>query len=95
MAAQDANSTRSSSRSTRAPSEPQDDGTAQLQNLANLHAQGVLTPTTSSLAAKAKILGIVLDRTRLACAAGAHGLLHRDAGRAGLLSATGHGTDVR
>ena len=40
-----------------APSEPQDDGTAQLQNLANLHAQGVLTDEEFS-AAKAKILGI-------------------------------------
>ena len=40
-----------------APPEPQDDATAQLQNLANLHAQGVLTDEEFS-AAKAKILGI-------------------------------------
>ena len=37
--------------------EPQDDATAQLQNLANLHAQGVLTDEEFT-AAKAKILGI-------------------------------------
>jgi Short C-terminal domain len=37
--------------------EPQDDATAQLQNLANLHAQGVLTDEEFA-AAKAKILGI-------------------------------------
>jgi hypothetical protein len=41
-----------------APPPPQeDDATAQLQNLANLHAQGVLTDEEFS-AAKAKILGI-------------------------------------
>ena len=40
-----------------APPEPQDDATAQLQNLANLHAQGVLTDEEFA-AAKAKILGI-------------------------------------
>ena len=40
-----------------APSVPQDDGTAQLQNLANLHAQGVLTDEEFA-ASKAKILGI-------------------------------------
>ena len=40
-----------------APPEPQDDATAQLQNLANLHIQGVLTDEEFS-AAKAKILGI-------------------------------------
>jgi hypothetical protein len=39
------------------PPEPQDDATAQLQNLANLHAQGVLTDEEFA-AAKAKILGI-------------------------------------
>ena len=39
-----------------APPEPQDD-TTQLQNLANLHAQGVLTDEEFA-AAKAKILGI-------------------------------------
>ncbi len=36
---------------------PEDDATAQLQNLANLHAQGVLTAEEFA-AAKAKILGI-------------------------------------
>ena len=36
---------------------PEDDATAQLQNLANLHAQGVLTDEEFA-AAKAKILGI-------------------------------------
>jgi len=40
-----------------APPEPQDDATAQLQNLANLHTQGVLTDEEFA-AAKAKILGI-------------------------------------
>ena len=40
-----------------APPEPQDDATAQLQNLANLHAQGVLTDEEFA-ASKAKILGI-------------------------------------
>ena len=39
------------------PPEPQDDATAQLQNLANLHAEGVLTDQEFA-AAKAKILGI-------------------------------------
>jgi Short C-terminal domain len=39
-----------------APPEPED-ATAQLQNLANLHAQGVLTDEEFA-AAKAKILGI-------------------------------------
>jgi membrane protease subunit (stomatin/prohibitin family) len=36
---------------------PEEDATAQLQNLANLHAQGVLTDEEFA-AAKAKILGI-------------------------------------
>jgi hypothetical protein len=36
---------------------PEDDTTAQLQNLANLHAQGVLTDEEFA-ASKAKILGI-------------------------------------
>ena len=36
---------------------PEDDATAQLQNLANLHAQGVLTDEEFA-AAKAKALGI-------------------------------------
>ena len=36
---------------------PEDDATAQLQNLAQLHAQGVLTDEEFA-AAKAKILGI-------------------------------------
>jgi putative oligomerization/nucleic acid binding protein len=36
---------------------PEDDATAQLQNLAQLHAQGVLTDDEFA-AAKAKILGI-------------------------------------
>ena len=36
---------------------PEDDSTAQLQNLAQLHAQGVLTAEEFA-AAKAKILGI-------------------------------------
>ena len=36
---------------------PEDDATAQLQNLANLHAQGVLTDEEFA-ASKAKILGI-------------------------------------
>ena len=42
-----------------APSPPpaEDDATAQLQNLANLHAQGVLTDEEFA-ASKAKILGI-------------------------------------
>ena len=40
-----------------APVEPEDDSMAQLQNLAQLHAQGVLTDEEFS-AAKAKILGI-------------------------------------
>jgi hypothetical protein len=37
--------------------EPEDDSTAQLQNLAKLHTQGVLTDDEFA-AAKAKILGI-------------------------------------
>ena len=37
--------------------EPEDDSTAQLQNLAKLHTQGVLTDEEFA-AAKAKILGI-------------------------------------
>ena len=40
-----------------APPEAEDDATAQLQNLANLHAQGVLTDEEFA-ASKAKILGI-------------------------------------
>jgi membrane protease subunit (stomatin/prohibitin family) len=40
-----------------APPEPEDDATAQLQNLAQLHSQGVLTDEEFA-AAKAKILGI-------------------------------------
>ena len=40
-----------------APPEPEDDATAKLQNLAQLHAQGVLTDEEFA-AAKAKILGI-------------------------------------
>ena len=40
-----------------APPEPEDDGTAQLQKLAALHTQGVLTDEEFA-AAKAKILGI-------------------------------------
>jgi Short C-terminal domain len=39
------------------PPEQEEDATAQLQNLANLHAQGVLTDEEFA-AAKAKILGI-------------------------------------
>jgi hypothetical protein len=39
------------------PPEPEDDSTAQLQNLAALHTQGVLTDEEFA-AAKAKILGI-------------------------------------
>ena len=39
------------------PPEPEDDATAQLQNLAQLHKQGVLTDEEFA-AAKAKILGI-------------------------------------
>jgi hypothetical protein len=39
------------------PPAPEDDATAQLQNLARLHAQGVLTDEEFS-AAKAKLLGI-------------------------------------
>jgi membrane protease subunit (stomatin/prohibitin family) len=39
------------------PPEAEDDATAQLQNLANLHTQGVLTDDEFA-AAKAKILGI-------------------------------------
>jgi hypothetical protein len=40
-----------------APAEPEDDAMAQLQNLAQLHSQGVLTDEEFA-AAKAKILGI-------------------------------------
>ena len=40
-----------------APPDPQDDATAQLENLAQLHAKGVITDEEVS-AAKAKILGI-------------------------------------
>jgi Short C-terminal domain len=40
-----------------APPPQEDDATAQLQNLANLHAQGVLTDEEFA-ASKAKILGI-------------------------------------
>jgi membrane protease subunit (stomatin/prohibitin family) len=40
-----------------APPEPQEDATAKLQELAQLHAQGVLTDEEFA-AAKAKILGI-------------------------------------
>jgi hypothetical protein len=40
-----------------APAPAEDDATAQLQNLANLHAQGVLTDEEFA-AAKAKALGI-------------------------------------
>jgi hypothetical protein len=40
-----------------APPPPEDDATAQLQNLAKLHTQGVLTDDEFA-AAKAKILGI-------------------------------------
>ncbi len=39
------------------PPEPEDDGTAKLQELAQLHAQGVLTDEEFA-AAKAKALGI-------------------------------------
>jgi hypothetical protein len=39
------------------PPEQEEDATAKLQNLANLHAQGVLTDEEFA-AAKAKILGI-------------------------------------
>ena len=39
------------------PAAPEDDATAQLQNLAQLHTQGVLTDEEFA-AAKAKILGI-------------------------------------
>ena len=39
------------------PAAPEEDATAQLQNLAQLHAQGVLTDEEFA-AAKAKILGI-------------------------------------
>jgi membrane protease subunit (stomatin/prohibitin family) len=40
-----------------APAQPEDDSAAQLQNLAQLHTQGVLTDEEFA-AAKAKILGI-------------------------------------
>jgi Short C-terminal domain len=40
-----------------APAQPEDDANAKLQNLAQLHAQGVLTDEEFA-AAKAKILGI-------------------------------------
>ena len=40
-----------------APPQPEEDPTAQLQNLANLHTQGVLTDEEFA-AAKAKILGL-------------------------------------
>jgi hypothetical protein len=39
------------------PPEPEDDATAKLQNLAELHSQGVLTDEEFA-AAKAKILGL-------------------------------------
>lgn len=39
------------------PPEPEDDSAAQLQNLAQLHSQGVLTDEEFA-AAKAKVLGI-------------------------------------
>ena len=39
------------------PAPPQDDQTTQLQNLANLHSQGILTDEEFA-AAKAKVLGI-------------------------------------
>ena len=44
-------------RSSAAAAAPEDDATAQLQNLAQLHTQGVLTDEEFA-AAKAKILGI-------------------------------------
>ena len=40
-----------------APAPPEDDSTAKLENLAQLHAQGVLTDEEFA-AAKAKLLGI-------------------------------------
>ena len=43
--------------SAQAPAQPASDPNAELQNLANLHAQGVLTDEEFA-AAKAKILGI-------------------------------------
>ena len=49
-------STRAGARRQRLPP-PEDDATAQLQNLAELHTQGVLTDEEFA-AAKAKILGI-------------------------------------
>ena len=59
MTSRTSSSTRSSRRSTSSHRRPrrQDDANAQLQNLAQLHAQGVLTDEEFS-AAKAKILGI-------------------------------------
>ena len=49
--------TRSSTSRQAPPPEPEDDANAQLQNLAQLHTQGVLTDEEFA-AAKAKILGI-------------------------------------
>ena len=49
--------TRSSTSRRHRHRQPEDDATAQLQNLAQLHTQGVLTDEEFA-AAKAKILGI-------------------------------------
>ena len=58
MTSRTRSSTSSSSRQQAPPPPaPEDDATAQLQNLAQLHTQGVLTDEEFA-AAKAKILGI-------------------------------------
>ena len=54
---QDAQQYQEQPQQAQAPPEPEDDSTAQLQNLAELHSQGVLTDEEFA-AAKAKLLGI-------------------------------------
>ena len=57
MTSRQRRSTRRSRSTQEAPAQAEDDSTAQLQNLAALHTQGVLTDEEFA-AAKAKILGI-------------------------------------
>ena len=54
---QDAQQYQEQPQQAQAPPEPEDDSTAKLQNLAQLHTQGVLTDEEFA-AAKAKLLGI-------------------------------------
>ena len=56
MTSRTRSSIRSSAQQAQAPPEPEDDA-AKLQNLAQLHSQGVLTDEEFA-AAKAKLLGI-------------------------------------